>query len=319
MSHQNTAADEAARPFFRKTPVVPLMAAICCLLWGSAYPAIKICYRLFSITADDTAGQILIAGIRFFAAGILALTIGSLTRRQLLLPRKSSWGSIIVLCLFQTVIQYIFFYVGLAHADGAKSAIINACSAFVAIGLSTLVFRQEKLTPVKVFGCILGILGVIVVNINFSGFTWDFSLTGEGFILLSAVTYGCSSVFLKRFSAKDDPVMLSGAQFVMGGLILIVIGLAGGGRAVPTSAGALVLLTYMAFLSAAAYSLWGVILKYNPVSRIAVFSFLTPVFGFILSCLFLEDSAASAGLRSVIALILICIGIYIVNRAPQEN
>ena len=63
--------------WMQKTVVVWFGALLCCLLWGSAFPCIKIGYRLFEVDAADTASQILFAGCRFTLAGILAAGIGS--------------------------------------------------------------------------------------------------------------------------------------------------------------------------------------------------------------------------------------------------
>ena len=71
-------------------------------------------------------------------------------------------------------------------------------------------------------------------------------------------------------------------------------------------------------ISAVAYSLWGILLKYNPISRVAVFGFMNPVIGVILSAIVLDEKD-TLGVTSVIALILVCIGIYIVNRAPKAG
>lgn len=63
-----------ASPFARKN-VVYVCAAFCCLLWGSAYPAIKSGYDLFQIATDDIPSKIVFAGYRFlFAGGLLLLS-----------------------------------------------------------------------------------------------------------------------------------------------------------------------------------------------------------------------------------------------------
>lgn len=72
------------------------------------------------------------------------------------------------------------------------------------------------------------------------------------------------------------------------------------------------MLIYMALISAVAYSLWGILLKYNPVSKVAVFGFMNPVFGVILSAILLKESD-SLGAMCLLSLVLVCIGIYIVN------
>ena len=49
-------------------PVVVLSAVFCCVLWGSASPAIKIAYELFRIDASDTASRLVLAGAMLCAA-----------------------------------------------------------------------------------------------------------------------------------------------------------------------------------------------------------------------------------------------------------
>lgn len=49
------------------------------------------------------------------------------------------------ICLLQTVVQYFFFYVGLAHTTGVKGSIVEASNVFLAILVSSLIFHQEKL------------------------------------------------------------------------------------------------------------------------------------------------------------------------------
>ena len=110
---------------FLSNPVVVLFGAlICCALWGSAFPCIKIGYKMMHIASSDTASQILYAGCRFTLAGILAVFLGSLTQRQFLLPTKASLPHILELSLLQTILQYLFFYIGLAHTTGVKASII---------------------------------------------------------------------------------------------------------------------------------------------------------------------------------------------------
>lgn len=295
----------------QKTAVVWFGALICCALWGSAFPCIKIGYRMFGIASDAVASQILFAGYRFTLAGILTILIGSVLNHGILLPQKAALPKILKLSLLQTVIQYLFFYIGLANTTGVKASIIEGVNVFIAILVASLIFRQEKLTPAKIIGCVVGFAGVVLVNMNGGGLDLSFHLTGEGFIFFSTVAYAFSSVYLKRYSKTENPVMLSGYQFVTGGIIMIAVGAIAGGRIEGFTAAGLGMLFYMACISAVAYSLWGVLLKYNPVSKVAVFGFMNPVFGVILSAVLLGEAAQAAGIKSVIALILVSIGIYI--------
>ena len=300
----------------QKTIVVCLGALLCCALWGNAFPCIKIGYRLFDIASGDVAAQILFAGCRFTLAGVLALAIGSALNREWLVPKRRSYGRIAKLALLQTVAQYIFFYVGLANTTGVKASIIEGVNVFIAILVASLLFHQEKLSAAKILGFVIGFAGVVLVNSSGGGLDLGFHFTGEGFIFLSTIAYAFSSVFLKRYSKEDNPVLLSGWQFVFGGLVMIVCGLLAGGRLSEWSVAGVLMLLYMAVISAVAYSLWGILLKYNPVSKVAVFGFMNPVFGVILSAILLHEGD-SIGVMCLVSLALVCAGIYIVNRGEE--
>lgn len=295
----------------QKLVVVVILATICDLLWGSAFPCIKLGYEYFSIPAEETATQILFAGLRFTLAGLLVILFMSIVKRKFLRPQSlKTVGRVGILSLFQTILQYIFFYIGLAHTNGVKGSIIEASNVFIAIFVASLIFRQEKLTSKKLIGSLIGFAGVVIINIK--GLTFDFNI-GDGFVFLSTFAYAMSSVLLKRYSKEEDTVMMSGYQFLVGGIFMSVVGFVAGGRlTVFTLKGGLLLL-YLAFISAMAYSIWATLLAYNPISRVAVMGFLNPVFGVILSAIILNEGNI-INYRSVIALVLVCIGICVVYK-----
>ena len=123
----------------KKTWVIALVALFCCLLWGSAFPSIKVGYELFEIASADTAAQILFAGCRFALAGVMVIVAGSLIQGKFLKPSKAALPKVFKLCMLQTVIQYFFFYVGLAHTTGVKGSIIEAANVFLSILISCLI------------------------------------------------------------------------------------------------------------------------------------------------------------------------------------
>ena len=298
--------------------MVVIVAVLCCLLWGSAFPCIKLGYQLFDIPSGDSSSQILFAGIRFTLAGILVILAGSIMQGKLLKPSKAAIPKVLKLCMFQTVLQYIFFYIGLAHITGVKGSIVNAVNVFFTILVSCLLFRLEKLDRQKLIGCIIGFAGVIIVNLG-GEFDMSFTFLGDGFLMISAFAYALSSVLIKIYGKDENPVMLSGYQFAAGGLIMILAGLVMGGRLNAVTFQGILLLLYMAFISAGAYTLWSLLLKYNPVSKVAVFGFCTPIFGVILSAVILGEST-SFQLKTLIALMFVCVGIIIVNyKKKQEN
>lgn len=132
-----------------KTWVVAVLASICCMLWGSAFSCVKIGYSLMNITTNDSGSQLVFGGIRFFVAGLMALAMGSGAERKILLPQKTSIPKIMIISLFQTILQYFFYYIGLAHTTGVKAAIIVGANVFIAILVSSLLYKLEKLTRCK--------------------------------------------------------------------------------------------------------------------------------------------------------------------------
>ena len=301
-----------------KPQIVCAIALLCCLLWGSAFPCIKIGYRLLNIPGEDTMSQMLFAGYRFTIAGIMVILIGSIMKGKLLWPKASSWPMVIKLGMVQTILQYVFFYMGLAHTTGVKSSIITASNVFFAIFLSAVVFH-EKLSVRKLLGCVIGFMGVILINLNGNGMDLNISLAGEGSILLSASAYALSSVMIKRYSSKEDTFTLCGYQFFFGGIVLSVIGLVCGGEVNGFTPASTILLLYMGMISAVAYSLWSVLLKYNPVGKVAIFGFSNPVFGVILSAVLLGEKNQAFTWQGLVALLLVCIGILMVNKSQSEE
>lgn len=304
--------------FFTRRSTVVVLTLICCLLWGSAFPCIKIGYRMFSIPSGSSSSQILFAGIRFLLAGVMAAAAGSIAEKRPLIPDRHSLPKVCILSLFQTVLQYTFFYTGLSRTTGMKSSIITASNVFLALLVSALVFRTEKLTLRKVAGCIIGFSGVVLINLTGSN-DLSLSFAGEGMVFLSALSYAFSASITKIYSRSCDPVMLSSWQFIVGGAFMSAAGLLTGGTLGSTGPEGALMLAYLAFISAAAFSLWSLLLKYNPVSSVAVFGFMNPVFGVILSALLLSESSGTGPLQTAASLLLAAAGIIIVNFSSRPD
>lgn len=297
------------KKIYTNTIFVVLSALLCTALWGSATPFIKTGYECLNV--GGTPSIMLFAGIRFALAGIITVIIYSIIERKFLYPKKTSIKYVGIISVFQTILQYIFFYVGLANTSGVKGTILSGSSAFFSILVASLFFKQEKLNLKKIIACLIGFSGVIVVNLN--GLDLNLNFFGDMFVIFSAISLAFSSVLMKIYSKEENPVVLSGYQFILGGLVMIAIGLVAGGNISFDSIKGIGILTYLAFLSAVAYALWGILLKYNPVSRVTVFSFMTPVFGVVLSKLMLTETSNVSVVNVLVALVLICIGIFTLN------
>lgn len=248
----------------------------------------------------------------------MVIAFGSLTKRRFIFPMPQNLWRVGLVSLFQTVAQYTFFYIGLAHVSGVKSSVLNGLGVFFTILAACFLFRTEKFNLIKLCGCLLGFGGVILINLG-GDFTFDFTLIGEGFVIFSGLSAAISSGLVKIFSKNEDTTVLCGYQFLIGGIVLVIIGATAGGRIPQAGVGAIFLLIYLAFLSACAFTLQGWLLKYNPVSKVAVFKSTNPLFGAMFSALILGESDQLTSYLTLLALALVCLGIFIINKYGERR
>ncbi len=304
--------------FFSKNYVVCICAILCCVLWGSAFPCVKIGYKLFDVDTQNVPSLMLFAGTRFALAGVLVIIFGSILKRRFLLPKAKNLWRVGLLSVFQTIAQYTFFYIGLANTAGVKASVLNGLGVFFTIIAACFIFRTEKFNLIKFAGCVLGFGGVILINLG-GDFSFTFTLLGEGFVIFSGLSAAVAAGLVKVFSKYEDTTALCGYQFFMGGTVLVIIGLATGGEFRPVAVGSIFMLLYLGFLSACAFTLQGFLLKFNPVSKVAVFKSTNPIFGAVFSAIILGESDQLLSYTTLIALVLVCAGIFIINKFGEKS
>ena len=132
------------------TPVFAVLLAIFCnVLWGSAFPFIKLGYRLFSIETSNTASIFCFAGVRFMLGSFLVL-LGSvlLQSRVPRLPRGKVAAECCALGLWQTTFQYAFYYIAVAMLTGAFGGILNSTQSFLGVIFAHFIYgNADRMTP----------------------------------------------------------------------------------------------------------------------------------------------------------------------------
>lgn len=301
---------------FTDRRVVLAVAILCCFLWGSAVPALKIGYGVFGIVPSDTPSLLLFAGVRFTLAGALLLAYAAASGRPIGLDGQTL-GEVSLLGLVSTAGQYLFYYVGLAHSTGVKTSITTSSSTFFSAILAHWLYTNDKLTGRRLLGCLLGFLGVVAVNFSGAGLDFSFTLLGEGFILIAALLFSLGGIYGKRVSGHLDVTVMTGWQLGLGGLMLALAGFATGGHLGSFGWEGVLLLAYLAALSSAAFALWALLLKHNPVGSVAIFNCLIPIFGVTLSGLVLGESFLEW--KNLVALALVSLGIWLATAVGREK
>lgn len=280
-------------------------ALFCCALWGVSTPIVKMGYDY--VDESNVPSLLLWVGLQFIVSGILTIGIYSIISKRFIFPQKKSAKGIIIISILQTVLQYALLYIGLSQTTSVKGAILKSTDVFFVALIASLIFKLEKLTSKKLISCIIGFLGIIIMNLN--GLTFNINPVGDGLVLLGIISYSFSVIMTKLFAQKENPIILCGYQMSLGGIVLSLVGFMLNGKF--DFVRMLPVFICLSLIYAVSYTLWTVLLKYNPASGVTIYSFMTPVFGVIFSSLLLSEDGGVATVNLIIALLLVCVGIIL--------
>jgi len=306
------------RDIFTNKYVVPLLAILSCLLWGTAFPSLKISYQALEIGKNDYFLKMLFASYRFFIASLLLLSYQGLSKGKGSFRLKAiDFKPLLLLGLLQTTLQYFFFYNGLANTSGAKASILGTTGTFLTVILAHFIYKDDKLSFQKGIGLLVGLLGVIVVNLKKGSFDFSFTLLGEGFLISSAVVATIASIMAKSLTNRIDPMLVTAYQMLLGSVTLFLISITKvKALGLNFTISSLLLLIYLAMISAVGFALWYTLIKYNPLGYITIYKFVIPVSGVFFSSLLLAEE--SLNLNMLFSLLLVSIGIIIINYRKKK-
>ena len=297
---------------FKKPIWVVIFALTAAIAWGWAYPLIKLGFREFEIEADMTGSKILFAGIRFALSGIIILAIARFANRKFSVTKKIDWLYILIFSLMNTAFHYAFFYIGLSHSQGARASILNSLGTFILVLLACMFFKTDKLTLKKIVGCIVGFAGVLALNLGLNDNSSNFTLLGDGMIILNALCSAVAGLMTRGLGRRVDIFIGTGYSLAIGGILLVIAGIFMGGTLPNITLFGIVILSLLIAISSLGFTLYNKLLSCNSVGKVAIFNSFIPVVGVITSCLCLGEPFYY---NYVIAAILSAGGIYIINKS----
>ena len=295
---------------FQRPLWVTIFALTAAIAWGWAYPLIKLGFAEFGITQMMTGSKMLFAGIRFAMSGFILLVIALVTKRNFRVSKPADWSYMLLFALLNTTFHYSFFYIGLSHSDGARAAILNSLSVFLVVLLACLFFKSDKLTLKKIVGCAIGITGILILNVGKGG-GGQFTLMGDGMIVLNALCSAFASLLTRGLSRRVDVFVGTGYSLFFGGLLLVIPSLFMHGTLPHVTFSGLVILGLLIGISALGFALYNKLISCNPIGKVAIFNSLIPVVGTLTSCLCLGEPFY---VKYLIACLLAMAGIYIINK-----
>lgn len=272
-----------------------ILALICAILWGSAFPVIKAVYALWKVqeVEIDFATRSLFAGVRFTIAGLLLMISSKSYWRQL---RATPWAPVAGFAMMQTVGQYTFFYFALSVSSGSLASILTSTGSFwwmilapIALGLDRPGLKQWAVLMIGAIG-----VGVAVYA---PGTGAGRPVLGAGLLITANL---CSTLGLILFS-KIGRTMTSragtGTGLFIGGVVFLFLGFpawekAGQLFSLPVCGVTL----WLVFVSGAAFSLWNYLSMRYPVHLLATYRLMIPVSAVAMSLAFIPGERAGWGL-----------------------
>ena len=299
-------------PLFQRPAWVCLFALTAAVLWGWAYPIIKIGFEEWGITPDMTGSKMLFAGIRFAISGLIILAMARGMRRSFRPARRWDWGFILLFALINTTFHYACFYIGLSHSEGSRAAILNSLSIFLVVVLACVFFKSDRMTLRKMVGVVLGMAGILILNLNGDAVSAEWSWLGDGMIIVNAICSAVASLLTRSMARRVDIIVGTGYSLGIGGLLLIVPGLLMGGTLPHVTLWGLALLGMLVGISTIGFALYNQLITHNPIGKVAIYNSLLPIVGAVTSCLCLGEPFQA---NYILAGGLVASGIYIVNAA----
>ena len=294
---------------FQRPAWVAGLAVTAAILWGWAYPLLKLGFGEFRITPDMTGSKMLFAGIRFCVSGLIILTVARATHRRFSLSGRRDWWYVLLFSLLNTTFHYAFFYFGLSHSDGARAAILNSMGVFTVVILACVFFKSDRMTVRKAIGCVVGFLGILALNLggkDSGQFTW----LGDGMIILNALCSAFASLMTRGLGRRVDVFVGTGYSLAIGGGLLILPALLMGGWLPNVTVAGVLILLMLIGISTIGFTLYNKLLTCNPVGKVAIFNSLIPVIGAVSSCICLAEPFYW---KYVLAGALAAGGIFIIN------
>ena len=302
--------------------LIPLLAILACIIWGTPYKLLKLFYEELNISKDTLgnsySGQILVAvSIRFFIAGILVLIFAKFRKQKITDLSRLQWGQVLLMGFVSTAVSYVFFNIGNVNISSSINAsIIGQSGIFFGVLLSCIFYKNEKFTLMKTVAFILGAAGLVISQLDpnalFSNPFGNFTMMGEGLMIIHGICFAVATMIGKAISSDLDSFVMTGWNLVTGSIMLCIIGLVMGGSfsAMTWNINAAGYLLILAVASAIPFSIWYWCTQYYEISKLSMYKFLIPVSGSVIGILFGEAFTWTLA----VSLVLVCSSIIIISK-----
>jgi drug/metabolite transporter (DMT)-like permease len=277
-----------------------------CIVWGTTYLAISV--------ALETVPVLLLAGLRWMAAGVIMTAIMLATGRGL--PKLRLWAPLALLGLLMNVVGNGFVVYAQQYVASGLTAVLIATTPFWSALTERLLPNGERFTGRSLIGLGLGFTGIIVLvwpEMTHGGVSGHQFVIGVIAIQLACIGWVIGTSFARRHELGDNPFRSTSLQMVFSGIMLLAAATAHGDWAhlsfTPRTFAALAYLSIAGSL--VAYSAYIYAIQHLPLQLVSLYAYINPMIAVALGTLLLNEPLST---RIVIAALLVLAGTWIVGR-----
>ena len=280
-----------------------LVWLLLCFIWGSTWLFIKLGL------AD--LPPLTFAGIRFVIAVSILFSIIAI-RRIPLPQRRGDWVMLVITGVLAFSLNYGLLFWGEQYISSGLAALLQATIPAFGMVIAHFYLPGERMTPARIFGVTLGVLGVALVFSNQLGMGGPQALAGSVALVLSSVCVAYANVLVKARAIRLHPAILASGQMFFGLFPLLLIGIPLEGNPVNFrwTAVAVLSLFYLAIVgSVVAFLLYYWLMQNMDVTKTMLIALVTPVVAVVLGMVVLNEQLSW---RTLVGGALIMSGIALV-------
>ena len=277
------------------------------LLWGCSFLLMAI--SLESIPVLTTAFS------RLALAGVLLLIYVTLKKDRIILDRQFLY-EISLLGLLRAALPVALILWAQTRIESGVAGILNSTSALFTLLVAHVLTNDEKITPGKLTGVILGMTGVALIMGANAIKGLGSEITGQLAMLGATLSYGFANVYGRRFASRAPAVSAAGMLLAGALWILPLAAIADWPIThMPTARSVIALVTLAAFSTACAFVVWFKLIHSTGPTNTVLVTFLIPPIALILGTVFLNESP---DFSDYAGLLFIALGLWISQKVSKK-
>jgi drug/metabolite transporter (DMT)-like permease len=186
--------------------------------WGASYMFIK-------VAVDDLEPSVMMCLrlVLAFAALFPVLAVQGGLREAVAGIRKTGAGGLF-LGVINTALPFTLIAWGEKHIDSGVAAIANASVPIFVALLAIRLRPSERVTGMRLFGVVLGLVGVgVLTGLEPEGGWW--AVAGTLAVIVASLSYACANLYVPNRFSETSPLVIAVATTFWGGLVLVPLAL----------------------------------------------------------------------------------------------